>query len=223
MHCHVRRGHLYRYTVINSLNLFRLSHRSEGTPLSLARSLELLVNVLHNRGPNGRLLARSQLSHAQFLQLRYLLWNPGSTVGEMADALGISRPAATQSVDRLVARGLVQRMGDVEDRRRVHLRLTAKGEAVTRRTLADMERELAAVVEKMSAEDREALTRGIDAFLINALTDEALLESVCVGCVHQGDPDCPVNVASLRLTGQPVRCLLPEEAAAHSGRRVVGE
>lgn len=190
--------------------------------MNLARSLELLVNLLHNRGPNSRLLARSQLSHAQFLQLRYLLWNPGATVGELADRLGISRPAATQSVDRLVARGLVQRIGDVEDRRRVHLRLTAKGEAVTRRTLADMERELDAVLEKMSDEDREALARGIDAFLISALSDEALLESVCVGCVYQGDPDCPVNVASLRLTGQPVRCLLPGGDRAGS-RRAAGE
>lgn len=191
--------------------------------MSLARSLELLVNLVHNRGPTSRLLARYQLSHAQFLQLRYLLWNPGATVGEMADSLGISRPAATQSVDRLVRRGLVQRIGDAEDRRRVHLRLTARGEAVIRRTIADMERELETIVEKMTPEDREALIRGVDAFLVNALTDEELLEAVCLGCVHQGDPQCPVNQASLRLTGRPARCLMPEEASARRERRAAGE
>lgn len=191
--------------------------------LNLARSLELLVNLLHNRGPNSRLLARNQLSHAQFLQLRYLLWNPGATVGEMADRLGISRPAATQSIDRLVRRGLVQRIGDVQDRRRVHLRLTARGEAVTRRTIADMERELDLVVEKLTPEEQHALSRGVDAFLASALTDAELIESVCLGCIHDGDPKCPVNVASLRLTGQPVQCLRPIETGGRRNRRVVGE
>src|SRR5690625_6680588 len=117
--------------------------------MNLARSLELLVNVVHNRGPNSRLLARSNLSHAQFLRMRYLLWDPGASVGELADHVGISRPAATQGVDRLVWRGLVQRIGDTEDRRRVHLQLTARGEAIIRRTIEDMERELDDVVAKM--------------------------------------------------------------------------
>lgn len=189
--------------------------------MNLARSLELLVNVVHNRGPNSRLLARSNLSHAQFLQMRYLLWNPGASVGELADHVGISRPAATQGVDRLVRRGLVQRIGDTEDRRRVHLQLTARGEAIMRRTIEDMERELDDVVAKMEPDERNALARGVDAFLANALTDVHLIEDVCLGCVHQGDPECPVNVASLRLTGQPVRCLLPEEAGGRRNRRVV--
>lgn len=180
--------------------------------MSLTRSLELLVNLLHNRGPNSRLLARSRLSHAQFLQLRYLLWNPGATVGELAGKLGISRPAATQGVDRLVRRGLVRRIGDADDRRRVKLRLTARGEALIRRTLSDMQRELDAIVARMEPDDREALVRGVDAFLANALADVHLIGDICLGCAYEADPACPVNMASLRLTGQPVGCLMPVEA-----------
>jgi len=189
----------------------------------LARSLELLVNLLYHRGPNSRLLARNQLSHAQFFQLRFLLWNPGAGVGELADHLGISRPAATQSIDRLVRRGLVQRVGAADDRRRVHLRLTSHGEAVIRRTMADMKRELDIVLAKMEPEEREALARGVDAFLVHALSDADMLEDVCLGCIHEGDAECPVNVASLRLTGQPVRCLLPPALGGRVNRRVAGE
>lgn len=190
--------------------------------MHLARSLELLVNLLHDRGPNSRLLARSRLSHSQFLQLRYLLWNPNCTIGELADKLGISRPAATQGVDRLVRRGLVRRIGDADDRRRVQLRLTPRGEALARRTVTDMQRGLEAVVAKMAPEDREALVRGVDAFLVHALDDLPMLDDVCLGCIHEGDEDCPVNIASLRLTGQPVRCLLPVEAGGRRNRAVVG-
>lgn len=179
--------------------------------MHVTRSLELLVNLFHNRGPNSRLLARNRLSHAQFLQLRYLLWNPGATVGELADRLGISRPAATQGVDRLVRRGLVRRIGDADDRRRVQLRLTPHGEKLTRRTVNEMQREMDLILAKMEADDREALVRGVDAFLTNALTDVHMIDEICLGCVHEGDPDCPVNVASLRLTGRPVSCLLPAE------------
>lgn len=191
--------------------------------MNLLRSLELLVNLLYHRGPNYRLLARNGLSHSQFLQLRYLLWNPGAGVGEMADHLGISRPAATQSVDRLVKRGLVQRIGAADDRRRVHLRLTSHGEAVIKRTIADMKRELDAVLEQMPPEDRDALARGVDSFLVHALTDVGLLDDVCLGCIHEGDEECPINVASLRLTGQPVRCLMPPALGGSVNRRVAGE
>lgn len=190
--------------------------------MNLARSLELLVNLLHNRGPNSRLLARNRLSHSQFLQLRFLLWNPNCTIGELADKLGISRPAATQGIDRLVGRGLVRRIGDADDRRRVQLRLTPRGEALTRRTVVDMQRGLDSVLSKMDSDDREALVRGVDAFLVHALDDVNMLDDVCLGCIHDGDEQCPVNIASLRLTGRPVRCLLPVEAGGRRNRVAAG-
>jgi DNA-binding MarR family transcriptional regulator len=46
---------------------------------------------------------------------------------EIADAIGISRQAATKMADSLEQRGYLERRGDEHDRRRVALHLTEKG------------------------------------------------------------------------------------------------
>jgi DNA-binding MarR family transcriptional regulator len=49
---------------------------------------------------------------------------PGLTAGELAEAVGLSRGAVTTALDRLEARGLVTRVRDQDDRRRVTLQPT---------------------------------------------------------------------------------------------------
>jgi DNA-binding MarR family transcriptional regulator len=48
-------------------------------------------------------------------------------MGEVADALGLSRPGVTSTVNRLVADGLVRRERGGPDKRLLHARLTAAG------------------------------------------------------------------------------------------------
>lgn len=55
----------------------------------------------------------------------------GSDKVKMSDIsrlMGISKPAATQAVDRLVDRGMVRRVNDENDRRTVYIQITEKGE-----------------------------------------------------------------------------------------------
>lgn len=52
---------------------------------------------------------------------------PGLDVRGLAEGLGISPSAASQQVDRLVARGLLHRGENQDDRRHVHLALTDLG------------------------------------------------------------------------------------------------
>jgi DNA-binding MarR family transcriptional regulator len=52
----------------------------------------------------------------------------GVAVGELAERLGIRHHSAVGLVDRLAAKGLVQRHGGTKDRRRVLLTLTPKAE-----------------------------------------------------------------------------------------------
>ena len=54
---------------------------------------------------------------------------PGLNGRALAAQLGITASAVSQHVERLVNRGLLRRMGDAEDRRRVILELTDEGEA----------------------------------------------------------------------------------------------
>ena len=69
-----------------------------------------------------------------------LLWlirvNPGMSLRELAAEERISAPALSGHVDRLEKAGLIERMRDAADRRRVGLTLTGEGERLLRRVRA---------------------------------------------------------------------------------------
>ena len=69
------------------------------------------------------------LSLTGFEALRRIAEAPGerASMGELADALGLSRPGVTSTVNRLVAEGLVVRERAGGDRRLLHARLTDAG------------------------------------------------------------------------------------------------
>ena len=58
--------------------------------------------------------------------------NPGIDLRGLANELGISPSAASQQVDKLVERGLLERSPDARDRRRLQLKLTNLGTSATR-------------------------------------------------------------------------------------------
>jgi DNA-binding MarR family transcriptional regulator len=68
-----------------------------------------------------------ELSIPQFLALAIILEQTGCTMGELADALGISMSAATGLANRLVNQELVAREDDIHDRRIIRLRITRPG------------------------------------------------------------------------------------------------
>ena len=69
------------------------------------------------------------LSLTGFEALRRIAESPGAraSMGEVADAIGLSRAGVTSTVDRLVADGLVLRERGGGDRRLLHARLTPAG------------------------------------------------------------------------------------------------
>jgi DNA-binding MarR family transcriptional regulator len=88
------------------------------------------------------------------------------SVGEQARHLGLCRATATELVDRLESKGLVARVRDGRDRRRVFVSLTEAG-----RTRAGAHPEVLAcdellgAVERMAPADRRALVTGLQALL----------------------------------------------------------
>ncbi|MCF6508473.1 winged helix-turn-helix transcriptional regulator [Blastococcus sp. MG754426] len=71
------------------------------------------------------------LSLTGFEALRRIADSPGerATMGEVAEAVGLSRPGVTSTINRLVAQGLVVRERVDGDRRLLHARLTDAGRA----------------------------------------------------------------------------------------------
>src|SRR5271165_634207 len=66
--------------------------------------------------------------HQLMLAVKGTPENIEPTIGHLAECLQIQHHSAVELVDRLVKRGLIQRIRGEEDRREVHVKLTAKGE-----------------------------------------------------------------------------------------------
>lgn len=97
-------------------------------------------------------------------QFRALVWiegQPGTSVSQVAEHVGLTRPSASVLVEALVRRRLVTRRPHPTDRRRVTLDLTAGGLAVVQasreRTLAFLAERLGALSDAQRAQVTEAL------------------------------------------------------------------
>lgn len=67
------------------------------------------------------------LTVSQMRALLFIRRHPGSSLSGLTDHLGISVPAGSALVDRLVAAGQVTRVADPDERRRIRLDLTGIG------------------------------------------------------------------------------------------------
>jgi DNA-binding MarR family transcriptional regulator len=103
--------------------------------------------------------------------LHHLAASGPLTLGELVLHLHLSKAATTELIDRLAGRGLVARMPDERDRRRVFIWLTDAGRdraASQPQILAD--ELLALALAHMAPADRAALVTGLRALLAAAHT-----------------------------------------------------
>jgi DNA-binding MarR family transcriptional regulator len=98
--------------------------------------------------------------------LRHLAESGPLTVGEQAMHLGMSRANATEVIDRLEAKELVERMRDEHDQRRVFVWLTAEGRRRVA-SLADsvIDDPFVAAVSALPARTRKQIVDGLKALL----------------------------------------------------------
>jgi DNA-binding MarR family transcriptional regulator len=95
---------------------------------------ESMGYLLHQLGASMRREVESRmaelgLTDAQWKPLWMLKMGRADTAFELAREMSIDAGAMTRMVDRLAAKGLIERMRSETDRRVVHLRLTPEGEA----------------------------------------------------------------------------------------------
>jgi len=95
-----------------------------------------------------------------------LLWlirsRPGLSLRELAAEERISAPALSGHVDRLVKAGLVERVRDDTDRRRVGLELTEEGARVLKRVRARRTTLLADRLRALEPEEVEAVEAALE-------------------------------------------------------------
>lgn len=83
------------------------------------------------------------------------------TLGELAAAEKVSPPMATKLANALEERGLVDRAGCEDDRRIVHLTVTAEGRAVMERASTRRNAFLAELFAALADEEREAIAEAV--------------------------------------------------------------
>jgi DNA-binding MarR family transcriptional regulator len=90
---------------------------------------------------------------------------PDVPLGQLIAELGVSKQAAGQLVDTLVQRGYLERAPDESDRRRLTIRLTARGRAAAAVQRAAREKIDALLVARVGEEDVQRTRRTLAALI----------------------------------------------------------
>ncbi|CAN5793118.1 hypothetical protein BH23CHL2_BH23CHL2_21390 [soil metagenome] len=91
--------------------------------------------------------------------------NPGIDLRGLAAELGISPSAASQQVDKLVERQLLERKPDRRDRRRLQLKLTELGVSATRAISGAAMDYVISLLDNFEEEDLKTLQRALQAVI----------------------------------------------------------
>src|SRR5437868_3977855 len=94
-------------------------------------------------------LSRGEITMPQLWVLECLSKCEGRLMSEIADFLGVSRPAATGLIDRLIAQQLVRRDNIPDDRRTVRISITDKGQKIVRNVWEQKRRTLVKVFSQL--------------------------------------------------------------------------
>jgi DNA-binding MarR family transcriptional regulator len=134
-------------------------------------------HILGNLRHSGmELLSEVELSYPQILVLYALLERGTLTVGELADQLKVSQGVVSRTVDRLVDKGLLDRVRDSSDRRVVNVTLSDEGRTHAIRMISYHAERLERQFSETSPSDREVflkMLRQIDSGLDESLREEA--------------------------------------------------
>jgi DNA-binding MarR family transcriptional regulator len=107
---------------------------------------EFLLNL-------SRDLNKDNISFAQFFLLSYLAMSKKLMMTDIARKMGHSTAAATGLVDRLEKLGYMERTHAIDDRRKVLVRITAKGVDLVSRLRDELQSRIAEAMEETQTTD----------------------------------------------------------------------
>jgi len=140
--------------------------------------------------------SRVPLTLSQFHVLKVMSLNGQHQVGQVADFLGVSAPAASKAIDKLEALGLVVRSRSEGDRRATLLSVSPRGRRLVRRYEALKRERLAPVLAVFDGDELAALTRYLQRFSLALLQKELAGgddNGVCLRCDAYIEKGCAVG------------------------------
>lgn len=119
---------------------------------------------------------------------------PGMSIDALRIGVGLSHPGAVRLVDRLEARGLIERRASAEDGRRVALHLTAAGGTVASAITEGRHKAVAQALDSLSEAERAAFIRTTETLLAALVGGPADALRVCRLCDETVCTRCPVDI-----------------------------
>lgn len=102
-----------------------------------------------------------ELSVPQFRTLAFLDRNPGASLSELAEHLGVTRATASANTERLVQRQFIDRCDHPEERRRVVLKLTEAGKEHLQANREQTRKYIASLLGSLTEEEIIQLDEGL--------------------------------------------------------------
>ena len=135
---------------------------------ALVSLLPELAVAVYESAPHRDAVRRAagrELTARQMAAVVALARRPGATMSELAAALGTGRAAASELVERLVQKGVVQRVPDAADRRAVRLDLSPRARALAEAMQAGWRADVEAAFDDAPGLDPAALIAFLDTLL----------------------------------------------------------
>ncbi|MBW4565781.1 MAG: MarR family transcriptional regulator [Mojavia pulchra JT2-VF2] len=101
------------------------------------------------------------LSIPQLRSLAFINRNPGASLSDLADHLGVTAATASATIERLVQRNLVERYHHPQERRRIVLNLTDDGKYHLQQSLNHTRSHIADLLKGMSSEEISHIEQGL--------------------------------------------------------------
>ena len=171
--------------------------RTDGSPdlIVLLRNCHILASAVRDvleLGPLGE-ITPLPLTTPQFLLLKLMSRDGRHQAGEVADILGVSRPAATKTIDKLVRHGLIFRRRSQGDRRATLLTISPKGRRLVQRGEALEQRRVTALLRRFTPAETRKLNDLIERFSVSLLRRERRTRGPCLRCGAYLQSGCPIG------------------------------
>jgi len=140
----------------------RISHPSPDDPEGYVALLDLFTALDRMLVHSSRqALDPLHLHYNDFVALRSISLGRADTPSVLARVVGITLPATSELIDRLVAQGWVIRAPSPTDRRSYRLELTENGLSTYRAASEALHQSMARICEKLPMQSRQGLETGL--------------------------------------------------------------
>ncbi len=133
------------------------------------------------------------LTLPQFHLLKLIALNGRHQVGEVAEFLGVSSPAASKNIDKLERLGLVLRAASTGDRRATLLSASPKGRRLVHRYEKLKADRLVPVLRTFRPEEIDRFTHLLERFSVLLFEKERSDDGYCLRCAAYCEERCPIG------------------------------